>query len=88
MSTHPSKESAWYMYKTGDYYGYPRCCQKEFYETFYNLGKRTEDQRKAGNGSGFVPCVKHAEEILTGKIKLEDVILPTRKHPKAFPNKH
>jgi hypothetical protein len=71
------------MYTTGDYYGYPRCCTKEFMETFYK--QKTIEQQKAGNGTGFLPCVKHAEEILAGKIKLTDLILPTRKHPKPFP---
>mgnify|MGYP006282196489 CR=1 FL=1 len=75
----------WKKYQTGDYYGYPRCCQDGFYEFLACKNKRSSDQRKAGNGTGFIPCVKHTEEILTGKLKLEDLILPTRQHPKPFP---
>jgi hypothetical protein len=71
------------MYTTGDYFGYPRCCTKEFIETFYK--KKTPEQRKAGKGTGFIPCVKHTEEILAGKIRLEDLILPTRQAPRPFP---
>ncbi len=78
----------WKKYQTGDYYGYPRCCQNDFYEILCRKKDKTEEQQKAGNGTGFLPCVKHTEEILTEKIKLEDLILPTRKHPKPFPNKH
>jgi hypothetical protein len=84
MNTEPLRDIEWHMYKTGDYYGYPRCCIKEFMETFYTFGKRTDKQKKASNGLGFIPCVKHAEEILEGKIKVEDLILPTRKHTTPF----
>ena len=79
-----SEDKTWRKYKTGDYFGYPRCCQDEFYAILYNLSKRTENQKKASNNSGFIPCVKHAEEIVAGILRLEDLILPTRKHPKPF----
>lgn len=83
-----STHFTWQKYQTGDYFGYPRCCQNEFYEILCKTKDKTEKQQKAANGTGFIPCVKHTEEILTGKLKIEDLILPTRKHPKPFPNKN
>jgi len=34
--------------------------------------------------NGFVLCLKHAKMIVDGKIKIEDLILSTRKHPRPF----
>ena len=63
----------------GAYYGYPSCCVDEFIERHANLVPHTEVQWAAAK-RGFVPCVRHAEQILKGG-RIEDIILPTRRHP-------
>lgn len=72
----------------GDYFGYPLCCVEEFIR-FQKNGvilswklRPIEQQETARNG--FIPCVKHAKEILEGKIRIEDLISIERKHPKPF----
>lgn len=72
----------------GQYYGYPTCCIDEFVG-FQKDGViqparfRPKEQQKAQK-NGFIPCVKHAKEILQGKIHIEDLILKTRQEPKPF----
>ena len=56
-------------YKAGKFYGYPDCCISDFINKI-----KTDKQKKASRHSGFIPCLKHAEEILAKKIKLEDLI--------------
>lgn len=72
-----------HLVQNGNYYGYPPCCIESFVQNFLQHCQ-TDKQVKAGKYTGFIPCVKHAEEILEGKIKLEDLILSTRKHSKPF----
>ena len=71
------------LLEKGKYYGYPMCCIQAFIKT-YPTNSVTSDQIKASKYTGFIPCVKHTEEILAGKIQLEHLILPTRLHPKPF----
>jgi hypothetical protein len=71
------------LLEKGTYYGYPMCCIQSFIKT-YPTNSVTDLQITVSEYSGFLPCVKHAEEILAGKMKLTDLILPTRKHPKPF----
>lgn len=65
--------------------GYPDCCIKEFCDQHPELlNRRVEvpqsdkDRYKAGcvngNYTGFIPCIKHAKEILSGKIILDSLI--------------
>ena len=68
------------FYKTGKFYGFPDCCISDFINKI-----RTKEQIKASRSSGFMPCVKHAEEILAKKIKLEDLII-NRVCKREFPN--
>jgi len=51
-----------YFYKTGKFYGYPDCCISDFINKI-----RTKEQIKASRYTGFMPCVKHAKEILSKK---------------------
>jgi hypothetical protein len=67
----------------GKYYGYPMCCIQAFIQT-YPTNSVTNAQVIVSEYTGFIPCVKHTEEILARKIQLEDLILPTRQHPKPF----
>jgi len=78
-----------HYYERGRYYGFPRCCVRSFVEPFKTGGTivlmkdRPKVQRLVA-ANGFVPCKRHARLILDGKIKIQDLILPTRKHPKRF----
>ena len=59
----------------GIYYGYPKCCIKEFYSDmtigimFVNRKKRTKVAK-----NGFVPCRRHAILINRKEIKIESLI--------------
>ena len=53
-------------------------CNKE-------LCKKAQINRKVSNGTGFIPCTKHAHQILKKKITLED-ILHNRQCETKFPN--
>lgn len=66
----------------GWWLGYPVCCTNEFIK----LGRIIPDnQRKAANKTGFIPCQKHAEDVLSGKCTLESLIT-NRYHNYSFPN--
>ena len=72
------------FYNTGNYYGYPKCCIDNFVHNFpLHFKQRPEEQQKTAK-NGFIPCSNHANQILAGKIKIEDVILPTRKESRPF----
>jgi len=58
----------------GIYYGYPQCCIDSFFDPFVPAFMRDPIQREVAAGTGFFPCVKHANEVAEGKIKLEDLI--------------
>lgn len=64
----------------GNYYGYPKCC----IDSFCNQ-RMTRSQRRAGNGSGFIPCKKHSRLILLRETTLKDLIR-NRIHTKPFRN--
>ena len=76
--------------KNGVYYGYPQCCIDEFIRPVKETGKmaswktRPKIQQDAAE-HGFIPCQKHASRILSGKIKIHDIILPSRRHNDPFP---
>lgn len=59
----------------GLYFGYPQCCIMSFCNNQIADRKRpTERQFRAANGTGFVPCKACTEKILSGKIRLEQLI--------------
>jgi hypothetical protein len=76
--------------------GYPECCIKQFClqtPTFMKLkGATYEDQlrfkasHKDGVYTGFIPCTKHAKEILSGKITLDSLITNRDSKFQKFPN--
>ena len=72
------------MKSKGEYYGYPECCIRAFHTFVMFRDISPERQRAAKNG--FVPCQDCAEKILNGQRKLHELILPTRKCDKPFPN--
>jgi hypothetical protein len=73
-----------HLWHNGLYYGYPQCCIDNFIETYKKIQKRTDEQERAHMSTGFIPCHKHALEIIAGQRTLESLILPTRKHNRPF----
>jgi hypothetical protein len=66
---------------TGRFWGYPECCIEHFE---MREGPMSEDQKTAGQGTGFVPCPTCTRLVLAGK-PLHELILSTRQAPKPFP---
>lgn len=66
----------------GEYYGYPKCCIITFYETMGALGN--PKGAEAGNYTGFIPCPKCADKVLSGELELKDLIT-NRICKKEFP---
>lgn len=63
------------MVDNGEYYGYPKCCIKEFIKDLdkgLNLVNR-KNRIKAGK-NGFIPCRRHAALINNNKIKISSLI--------------
>lgn len=58
-------------YSLGIYFGYPHCCRVQFCEDVLN-GRRPDD--RVINGSGFIPCSKHYNEIIAGTTTLTQLI--------------
>ncbi len=73
------------MKYTGDYFGYPRCCQREFLVHLKTNTYPSLRRAWAGQMTGFIPCAAHAEEVLAGTITLKDLI-KDRVCKKPFPN--
>ena len=81
-------ESHQHMIENGQYYGYPDCCIKAFVKPYQEgttllWWERSKAQIEARK-HGFIPCKHHAEEILQGRITIEELISPSRKCPKRF----
>lgn len=55
----------------GTYYGYPECCKTWFSE---HAGEHNEDQLKANNHTGFMPCPACAKLVVDSKLELKDLI--------------
>ena len=70
--------------KLGVYFGYPECCIDFFMNKSTQLRKQETINGKASNGSGFIPCTKHAQQILNKEIRLVD-ILHNRECEAIFP---
>jgi hypothetical protein len=66
------------MRDTGIYYGYPKCCIKEFLSDvtigIMFVNKRNRRKRTKVAKNGFVPCKKHARLINRKEIKIESLI--------------
>lgn len=75
-----TQEDAWVI--NGRKFGYPDCCIQEFCEQKHNTphidNENDKDRIRASvmNGvhTGFIPCLSHAKQILSGEIKLRDLI--------------
>ena len=70
----------------GEYFGYPNCCIKSFHVMLQKrlLFKDINEVRRNAAKNGFIPCLNCAKKIVAGKIKIEDLILPTRECPRPF----
>lgn len=83
--------------ESGKKYGYPQCCIDEFCNQppSYFEDQHPEDEIKNktrwlaaqfnGKFSGFIPCYVHAKEILSGKIKLHELVSKTPERTVPFP---
>lgn len=58
--------------KMGIYYGYPKCCIENFCERGYTL---TKNQELVHKNTGFTPCPKCSEKILSGETTLEGLLV-------------
>jgi hypothetical protein len=65
------KEMADLSYVLGKYYGYPTCCIVEFCS---DIVYRRDAARRNIDGSGFIPCTNHFNEVKSNKKKLSDLI--------------
>lgn len=85
----------WFIenYEYGISLGYPDCCVKAFcanspklLQRIYNkenLTKRYNAGCIDNKFTGFIPCIKHAKQILNNEIKLTDLI--KNRDPKHLP---
>jgi hypothetical protein len=97
MKTLKEQQDEWFKINApfGKELGYPDCCIKEFCdqppELLHNNEPTKDDigRYEAGciNGdfTGFIPCVKHSKEILSGKITLASLITNRNKDFPQFP---
>lgn len=65
----------------GEYFGYPECCIKSFYDTPF---EEYELRTQCSEGTGFIPCAACARKIAEGEIELADLI-QNRICPTPFP---
>jgi hypothetical protein len=70
----------------GRYFGYPKCCINEFVEMVLAERRPKRLQIKICESTGFIPCRYCSWQILTKKVKLDDLVenrqckKPFRKH--------
>lgn len=59
---------------TGIYYGYPECCINSFLQNLIHRKSPGKLRIKAGNKTGFIPCLCHAKKINSRKITIQSII--------------
>jgi hypothetical protein len=69
----------------GEYFGYPPCCIKSFIEQYNTIKQTTPISYILNNNTGFLPCYKCSARILSGELKLTDLI-KNRECETDFPN--
>ncbi len=72
MYNKKSYQMADYFRSKGSYYGYPECCIEAFIETFGKI--KSKERYMASRKVGFVPCDPCAAKILTGTVRIEDLV--------------
>lgn len=80
-----------YWTETGEMFGYPECCIKEFVIRLDHNDKNPSDficvkriPSRVSEGTGFIPCSYCSWKILTKRCNLEDLI-KNRKYELPFP---
>ena len=73
----------WEMF--GKYFGFPKCCRKAFEKSKEDWELRCKAGELNGVGTGFVPCAWHAQLVVAGKVRLQDLIR-NRLCPLPFPS--
>ena len=68
----------------GNYYGYPKCCIKEF-NNRYNKKPPNKLQYKVAKHQGFIPCIVCCKLIKHNEIKIENLI-QNRECELSYPN--
>lgn len=63
--------------------GYPDCCIKSFCT---QLPSERTLYQKATTIEGFIPCIEHAKQIVSGKITTKDIIKNRLPSFAPFPN--
>lgn len=93
-----SKQRSWYKINAplGRELGYPECCIKAFCnqppELMKLVGARQSDYERYeaalidGQYSGFIPCHKCATKVLSGEIKLHDLVKNRSAEMPPFPH--
>ena len=73
--------------KVGIYFGYPKCCIEFYMKSIFDKNMQNEVQQsmEVSNETGFIPCTKHAQQIMKKEITLSD-ILCNRECETTFPN--
>lgn len=78
-------------------YGYPACCIRSFLERVKVIDGGGEcephpTQELASSGTGFLPCLKHAQEVVEQRppslVEALRVLLSGRTFPLPFPHGH
>jgi len=73
--------------KVGEYFGYPKCCIRQFMEVYNIPANKTKYAicYTVSTNTGFIPCMEHAKQIMCKEIKLADLI-NDRKCDAKFPH--
>lgn len=80
----------------GHQLGYPKCCIDAFCAQppllMQLMGPTEEDDARYkashmdGKYTGFIPCIEHAKQVLSGEVQLSDLIDNRSSDFEAFPN--
>ncbi len=76
--------------KMGKYFGYPDCCIKEVFDNVNNFHKTgnlkevSPERSLVNGGTGFMPCQKHAEQLIA-EGKTIETLITNRICPTPFP---
>ena len=69
----------------GEYFGYPLCCIQSFITQFNNIHNVMPTNYISNNTTGFLPCYTCSKRVLSGEIKIKDLIT-NRECETEFPN--
>lgn len=72
------------IYNNGIYYGYPKCCINSYISHHYNEKSFTHIQMCVSGGTGFIPCLRHAQDLCKQNSNISNII-GNRKCPLTFP---